>query len=62
MTIFFATIGGLILIVVSPFLFNWINELTQKRVIQKMNNRFEQVEKYLKESVNEGGANRIQTN
>ena len=62
MTIFFATIGGLILVVGSPLLYTWISELAQKKIIQKMNKRFEQVEKYLKESVDEAGANRMQTN
>lgn len=64
MTTLFGTLGVLILIVGSAFLFAWKSELSKKRFIQKMNKRFEQLEKHLEESGNQIGAdhNSVQAN
>lgn len=64
MSTFFGTLSVLILAVGSPFLFTWIKEMLQKRIIQKMNKRLEHFEKYLKESGNsvEADHNYMQTN
>jgi hypothetical protein len=64
MNIFFGIIGVLILLTGLPLLLTWISERSQKRFMQKMNKRFEYLEKYLKESGNGVGTDRnyMQTN